>query len=78
MFLTGKETEKLLEDRFQQLKGWCPEHLWAPPCYHKTFRKSLTKNTSQSVGHGWEVVEKYISEQKGYNYEKTDTMPVVE
>ena len=23
------------------------------------------------------VVEKYISEQKGYNYEKTDTMPVV-
>jgi len=29
------------------------------------------------VGHGWEVVEKYISEQRGYNYEKTDTMPVV-
>jgi hypothetical protein len=29
------------------------------------------------VGHGWVVVEKYISEQKGYNYEKTDTMPVV-
>jgi hypothetical protein len=24
------------------------------------------------VGHGWEVVE-----QKAYNYEKTDTMPVV-
>ena len=37
----------------------------------------MTKNASQSVGHGWEVVEKYISEQKGYNYEKTDTMPVV-
>jgi hypothetical protein len=29
------------------------------------------------VGHGWEVVEKYISEQKGYTYEKTDTVPVV-
>ena len=37
----------------------------------------MTKNASQSVGHGWVVVEKYISEQKGYNYEKTDTMPVV-
>jgi len=30
---------------------------------------------SQSVGHGWEVVERYISRQKGY--EKTDTVPVV-
>ena len=26
-------------------------------------------------GHGWDVVEKYISGQKGY--EKTDTVPVV-
>ena len=41
MFLTGKETEKLLGDRFQQLKGWCPEHLWAPSCYHKTFKKKF-------------------------------------
>ena len=27
------------------------------------------------MGHGWEVVEKYISGQKGY--EKIDTVPVV-
>ena len=55
---------------------WCPGHLWAPSCYHKTFQKSLTKNASQSVGHGWEVVDKYISGQKGY--EKTDTVPVID
>jgi hypothetical protein len=35
----------------------------APSCYHG------------SVGQGWEVVERYISGQKGY--EKTDTVPVV-
>ena len=79
-------SSKLLRDRFQQLKEWCPGHLWAPSCYHG------------SVGHGWEVVEKYISGQKGYekpevirkrgvrregreeryiNYEETETMPVV-
>jgi putative transposase len=45
---------------------------WAPSCYQKTFQKSFIKNASQSVGHGWEVVEKYISRQKGY--EKTDTV----
>jgi len=28
-----------------------------------------------SVGHGWEVLEKYISGQKGY--EKADTVPVI-
>jgi hypothetical protein len=27
------------------------------------------------VGHGWEVVERYISGQKGY--EKIDTVPMV-
>ncbi|MFZ2071357.1 MAG: hypothetical protein WAV32_07165 [Halobacteriota archaeon] len=42
---------------------------------HKTFKKSFIKNASQSVGQGWEVVERYISGQKGY--EKTDTVPVV-
>lgn len=32
---------------------------------HKTFKKVFFfKNASQSVGHGWEVVEKYISGQK--------------
>ena len=49
---------------FPQLKEWCPGHLWAPSCYHG------------SVGHGWEVVERYISGQKGY--EKTDTVPVID
>ena len=57
-------SSKLLMDRFQHLREWCPDHLWAPSCYHG------------SVGHGWEVVEKYISGQKGYCY-KTDTIPVV-
>jgi putative transposase len=57
-------SSKLLRDHFPQLKEWCPGHLWAPSCYHG------------SVGHGWEVVEKYISGQKGY--EKTDTVPVID
>ncbi|MGB2841553.1 MAG: IS200/IS605 family transposase [Halobacteriota archaeon] len=74
--IKGKSS-KLLRDRFQHLREWCPDHLWAPSCYHKTFKKSFIKNASQSVGHGWEVVEKYISGQKGYTYEKTDTVPVV-
>jgi len=56
-------SSKLLRDQFPQLKEWCPDHLWAPSCYHG------------SVGHGWEVVERYISGQKGY--EKTDTVPVI-
>ncbi|MGB3458031.1 MAG: IS200/IS605 family transposase [Halobacteriota archaeon] len=69
-------SSKLLRDQFPQLKEWCPGHLWAPSCYHKTFQKSFIKNASQSVGHGWEVVERYISGQKGY--EKTDTVPVID
>ncbi|MCK4475998.1 MAG: IS200/IS605 family transposase [Methanophagales archaeon] len=60
-----RKSSKLLRDRFQHLREWCPDHLWAPSCYHG------------SVGHGWEVVEKYISGQKGYTYEKTDTVSVV-
>lgn len=61
--LKGRSS-KLLRDRFPQLKEWCPGHLWAPSCYHG------------SVGHGWEVVERYISGQKGY--EKTDTVSVMD
>ena len=61
-WLKGRSS-KLLRDRFQYLREWCPGHLWAPSCYHG------------SVGHGWEVVERYISGQKGY--EKIDTVPVV-
>ena len=56
-------SSKMLRDQFPQLKEWCPGHLWAPSCYHG------------SVGHGWEVVERYISGQKGY--ENTDTVPVI-
>ena len=33
------------------------------------------KRYGRSGGHGWEVVERYISGQKGY--EKTDTVPVI-
>ena len=73
-------TEKrfAVRDKFPHLKEWCPGHLWAPSCYHG------------SVGHGGEVVEKYISGQKGYDKieaargagergegEKTGVMPVV-
>ena len=65
-------SSKLLRDQFPQLKVWCPDHLWAPSCYQKTFQKSFIKNASQSVGHGGEVVEQYISGQKGY--ERTDTV----
>ena len=43
---------------------------------YKTFQKTFIENASQSVGHGWEVVEKYISGQEGY--EKTDTVPVID
>ncbi len=50
--------------RFPQLKVWCLGHLWAPSCYHG------------SVGHGGDVVEKYISGQKGY--EKADTVSVMD
>ena len=42
---------------------------------HKTFKKVLSK-TPQSVGHGWDGVEGYISGQKGY--EKADTISVME
>ncbi len=44
-------SSKLLGDRFSHLKEWCPDHLWAPSCYHG------------SVGHGREVVEKYCYEK---------------
>jgi len=57
-------SSKMLRDQFPQLKVWCPGHLWAPSCYHG------------SVGQGWEVVEKYISGQKGY--EKADTVSVID
>jgi len=57
--------ESFTKYRFPQLKEWCPGHLWAPSCYHKTFKRSFIKNASRSVGHGWEMVEKCISGQRG-------------
>ena len=71
-------SSKLLRDKFPELKDLCQGHLWAPSCYHG------------SVGHGWEVVERYIMGQKGegrremgdergerYGYEEKDIIPVV-
>ncbi|MDI6886361.1 MAG: hypothetical protein QMD22_08495 [archaeon] len=74
---------------FQHLKEWCPDHLWAPSCYHETLlekaftkllRKVLSKKFHEkrfAIGQGWEVVERYIEGQNGNNYAKTDTIPVV-
>ncbi|MCK4734425.1 MAG: hypothetical protein KAT65_18360, partial [Methanophagales archaeon] len=77
----GNYQGNLLRDQFPRLKGWCPDQFfadspkgnqilqskigqyWAPSCYHG------------SVRHGWEVVERYISGQNGY--EKTDTVLVI-
>jgi len=44
-------SSRILRQHFPHLKEWCKDHLWAPGCYHG------------SVGHGWDVVEKYISTQ---------------
>lgn len=44
-------SSRILREEFPELKKWCKQSLWAPSCYHG------------SVGHGWEVVEKYIAGQ---------------
>jgi len=44
-------TSRILRQEFPELKKWCEKSLWAPSCYH------------ESVGHGWEIVEKYIAVQ---------------
>jgi len=44
-----------LRKAFPHLKEWCAMGLWAPSCFHG------------SVGHGWEVVEKYIQNQEKPN-----------
>ncbi|MDF1556857.1 MAG: IS200/IS605 family transposase [ANME-2 cluster archaeon] len=48
--LKGRSS-RILRQEFPELKEWCEKSLWAPSCYHG------------SVGHGWEVVEKYIAGQ---------------
>ncbi len=44
-------TEKrfAVRDRFSQLREWCPGHLWAPSCYHKTFKKSFINKLLEKV-----------------------------
>ena len=44
-------TSRILRQHFPHLREWCTDHLWASGCYHGL------------VGHGWEIVEKYISTQ---------------
>ena len=44
-----------LRKAFSHLKEWCSKSLWAPSCFHG------------SVGHGWEVVERYIQNQEKPN-----------
>ncbi len=48
--LKGRSS-RILRQEFPELKKWCKQSLWAPSCYHG------------SVGHGWEVVHKYIEGQ---------------
>lgn len=49
-------SSKKLREKFPRLRAWCDKSLWAPSCFHG------------SVGHGQEVVEKYISTQKHSTY----------
>jgi len=44
-----------LRKAFPHLKQWCSKSLWAPSCFHG------------SVGHGGEVVERYIQNQEKPN-----------
>jgi putative transposase len=47
----GKSSRQLRRE-FPHLVKWCPKGLWAPSCFHGT------------VGHGHDVVEKYILNQR--------------
>jgi len=47
-------SSRVLRQHFPYLREWCKDHLLAPGCYHG------------SVGHGWEVVEKYIGTQESW------------
>lgn len=49
--IKGKSS-RILRREFPHLVKWCSKGLWAPSCFHG------------SVGHGKDVVEKYISSQK--------------
>ena len=55
--IKGKSS-RLIREKFPELKRWCPDSLWSPGCFHG------------SVGHGAEVVEKYIKSQEGLTLEE--------
>ncbi|HIE30906.1 MAG TPA: IS200/IS605 family transposase [Methanosarcinales archaeon] len=52
--IKGRSSRELRK-AFPHLKEWCNKSLWAPSCFHG------------SVGHGWEVVERYIQNQEKPN-----------
>ena len=52
--IKGRSSRELRK-AFPHLKEWCGKSLWAPSCFHG------------SVGHGWEVVERYIQNQEALN-----------
>ena len=47
-------SSRMLRARFPHLRVWSRDSLWAPSCFHG------------SVGHGRDVVERYIRTQKDY------------
>jgi putative transposase len=51
--IKGK-TSRHLRQKFPELKKWYKKGLWAPGCFHRT------------VGQEYEVVKRYIDEQKKY------------
>jgi len=55
--IKGKSS-RVLRERYPELKKWCPDGLWSPGCFHG------------SVGHGADVVEKYIKSQEGFTLEE--------
>ncbi len=49
--IKGRSSRELRKT-FPHLREWFDKSLWAPSCFHG------------SVGHGWEVVERYIQNQE--------------
>jgi putative transposase len=52
-----KGKSMLLRERFPELQEWCEGGLWSPGCFHG------------SVGHGEDVVERYIKSQEDLQLE---------
>ncbi|MEA1895364.1 MAG: IS200/IS605 family transposase, partial [Euryarchaeota archaeon] len=53
--IKGRRSSRELRKAFPHLREWCNKSLWTPSCFHG------------SVGHGWEVVERYIQNQEKPN-----------